>query len=93
MSPDIGSTRTRTTVPRMVATAAGELLLVRREDGVVEERYRVGAVLRTQPIVHRGWIYAGSADGRLIAVDTGRPELTGWDTWAANPGRTGRIGD
>lgn len=73
----------------VLATLVGELLVVSPEDGAVDRRIVVGAPMRTQPVVDRGWIYAGTADGQLVAFDTGEPTMTGWTTWGANAARTG----
>jgi hypothetical protein len=35
-----------------------------------------------------GWIYLGTEDGRLIALDTKVKTLTGWPTWGDDNGRT-----
>jgi hypothetical protein len=35
-----------------------------------------------------GWIYLGTEDGRLIALDTKVAALTGWPTWGGDTGRT-----
>ncbi len=73
----------------VVATVAGEVLVVDPEDGDVERRFEVGAPMRTQAVVQGGFIYAGTVDGKLVAIDTGDERLTGWPAWAQNPARTG----
>lgn len=72
----------------VVATLAGKVLVVDAE-GEVEARLDAGVPLRTQAVVDRGWVYVGSANGQVVALDSGNPELTGWPTWAGNPARTG----
>jgi outer membrane protein assembly factor BamB len=73
----------------VVAALFGEILVVDPEEGEVQRRLSARAPLRTQAIVDSGWIYAGSSDGQLVAIDTGDTTLTGWPTWAGNPARTG----
>jgi outer membrane protein assembly factor BamB len=73
----------------VVATLAGEVLLVDPASGAVDRRFQVGAPVRSQPAVDRGWVYVGTATGQLVGIRTGDPSLTGWPTWAANPARTG----
>jgi outer membrane protein assembly factor BamB len=46
----------------VVATLEGDVMIV-RDDGQIAHPYRVGAPLRTQPVVDRGWIYVGADDG------------------------------
>ena len=73
----------------VVATLSGDVLVIDPDGGDVRRTLSAGAPLRTQAVVDGGWIYVGSADGQLVAFDTGDPTLTGWPTWAANPARTG----
>ena len=75
----------------VVATLSGEILVVDPEEGEVQRRLTTRAPLRTQAVVDSGFIYAGSSDGQLVAIDTGDATLTGWPTWAGNPARTGAI--
>jgi outer membrane protein assembly factor BamB len=73
----------------VVATLDGNILKVDAAGGKVQSRYPVGSPLRSQPAVVDGWVYAGSEDGKLIAVDTGDKGLTGWSTWGGDAQRTG----
>lgn len=73
----------------VVATLAGDIVRIDAKTGVLVTKYKTGAPLRTQPVVHDGWIYVGSEDGRLIAINTGDRALTGWETWGGNSARTG----
>jgi outer membrane protein assembly factor BamB len=72
-----------------VATLAGEVLRIDPDTGAVRHRYAIGAPIRSQPAIVDGWIYVGTEDGQLVAVDTGDRSLTGWTTWGANAARTG----
>lgn len=76
----------------VVATLSGKILVV-DDEGEVEHRLDAGVPLRTQAVVDRGWVYVGSANGQLVALDSGNEELTGWPTWAGNPARTGSGSD
>jgi putative pyrroloquinoline-quinone-binding quinoprotein len=40
-------------------------------------------------VVEGGWIYVGTEDGRLVAIQTGKRELTGWPMWGGNAARSG----
>ena len=72
-----------------VATLAGEVLQMSPETGAIERRYPVGAPVRSQPVIDGGWIYVGTEDGRLVAIDTKDAALTGWPMWGGNAARTG----
>ncbi len=73
----------------LYATLAGE---VERRDSATGElltRYPVGGQVRSQPVIAGGWIYVGTEDGRLVAIDTKDAAVDGWPTWGGNPQRTG----
>jgi outer membrane protein assembly factor BamB len=77
----------------IVATLHGTLLEIDPATGAVENKWDVGGTLRSQPVVADGWIYVGTDDGRLVAVNTGDPSLTGWSMWGGNAQRTGMQPD
>jgi outer membrane protein assembly factor BamB len=72
----------------VVATLAGDVIRLDARTGKVVATYHTDAQLRSQPVVSDGWIYAGTEDGRLIAIDTRDRTLTGWPTWGGDNGRT-----
>ncbi|MBX3250099.1 MAG: PQQ-binding-like beta-propeller repeat protein [Myxococcales bacterium] len=73
----------------VVPTLSGQILVLDRQ-GNVARRLEANAPLRTQAVVDGGWIYVGTANGQLVALDTGDASLTGWPTWAGDAARTGR---
>jgi outer membrane protein assembly factor BamB len=75
----------------IVATLKGDIFELDPKTGKTEATFQVGGAVRSQPVVDNGWIYVGTDDGRLIAIDTGDRTLTGWPTWGGNPARTGHI--
>ena len=44
---------------------------------------------KPQPVIHQGWIYVCTERGKLVAINTGDPTLTGWAQWGGNAARTG----
>ncbi|MEZ4315874.1 MAG: PQQ-binding-like beta-propeller repeat protein [Myxococcota bacterium] len=76
----------------LVGTLEGEILVLDPEDGRLVKTYGIGHPVRSQPVVHDGWIYVGTTDGRLIGVDTGDPSITGWSQWGGDGARTGTPG-
>lgn len=72
----------------VVATLTGDVVRLDAKTGKLNATYRTGAPLRSQPAVQGGWIYLGTEDGRLIAIDTNDRTLTGWPTWGGDSGRT-----
>ena len=74
----------------LLATAGGDVLRLSPDDGEVSTIYRLGGgALSAQPIVHDGWIYAGTHSGRLVGFDTGDRTLTGWPMFGRGPDRRG----
>ena len=73
----------------IVATLHGAVLELDPQTGKVQQSWEVGGTLRSQPVVDAGWIYVGTDDGRLVAIDSGDSSLTGWAMWGGNAQRTG----
>ncbi len=73
----------------IVASLQGKVMRIDPTTGKVRATYDVGRRIRSQPVVHNGWIYVGTEDGRLVAIDTKDRTLTGWATWGGNAARTG----
>lgn len=76
----------------VIATLGGDVLRLDAKTGAKIATYSTHAPLRSQPAVQDGWIYLGTEDGRLIAIDTGVRTLTGWPTWGGDNGRTATRG-
>jgi outer membrane protein assembly factor BamB len=72
----------------VLATVAGEVLLLDPDKGTVYQSYKVGAPIRSQPAIVDGRIYVGTQNGRLVCIDTGDPSLTGWYTWGGDMAHT-----
>lgn len=73
----------------LLGTLGGEVLRLDPASGKPTSRYAVGSPIRSQPVVADGWIYVGTEDGKLVAINTNDPTITGWPTWGGNAQRTG----
>jgi len=76
---------------RVVATTLdGRALIFDASTGEVLRTYDVGHRITTQPAMMDGWLYIGTFDGHLVAIDTGDPQVHGWSTYGGNARRTGQ---
>jgi outer membrane protein assembly factor BamB len=73
----------------LLATLEGSIVRIDPGSGKERGRWKVGARVRSQPVVQDGWIYVGTEDGRLVAIDSGKRDLTGWPMWGGNAARSG----
>lgn len=68
----------------IVTTLDGKIKVYDPSSGKVIKEFETDAFLVTSPVVWNGWIYAGSADGKLISLDTKDATYTGWGMWNQN---------
>ena len=73
----------------MFGTLDGAILRLDHQSGKEIAKWSVGGKVRSQPVVESGWIYVGTEDGKLVAIDTKDATVTGWSTWGGNAQRTG----
>jgi len=73
----------------MFGTLDGNVLRLDHQTGKQLGAWSIGGKVRSQPVVDSGWIYVGTEDGKLVAIDTKDPTVTGWPTWGGNAQRTG----
>ena len=67
----------------------GEVLRLDPKSGKSTATYAMGSLVRSQPFAADGRIYVDTEDGKLVAIDTKDPTITGWPTWGSNAQRTG----
>ncbi len=78
----------------LMAMGGGTVVRLEPDTGKVMDTYRMGdGNLSSQPIAVGGWIYSGMQGGKLAALDTGEPEITGWPMMGATPDRAGKVGE
>ncbi|TSA24607.1 MAG: hypothetical protein D4R67_11520 [Bacteroidetes bacterium] len=68
----------------IAATRSGKALVIDPVKGTLKTSYDLEAPVTFQPVVHAGWIYAASSEGKLISYNTGNPALTGWPMCSMN---------
>ena len=72
----------------VVATLSGEVLLLNEKKGDIFKKYEIKNPVRYQPVIDNGWIYVTTTNGKLYAIDTRNPKITGWNMWGGNAART-----
>jgi Ca-activated chloride channel homolog len=75
----------------IVATLNGEIQVLNSESGKKEMSWSTGENIRYQPVVDRGWIYATTTNGKMIAINTGNASLTGWSMWGKDAAHTNVV--
>ena len=72
----------------LIATYAGEILLIDSKTGNQKRKFSTGQNIRTQPIAADGWIYVGTSNGTIIGINTGDKTITGWPMLGKNSAHT-----
>ncbi len=57
---------------------------MRQSDGVLGFAYALKQPMAFQPVLARGNIYAGTANGLVICLKTGQADADGWYAWGGN---------
>ena len=73
----------------LLGTLEGKVLKLDPKTGTPTAVYTVGAPVRSQPVVDSGWIYVGTEDGKLVAINTGDAQSPAGRLWGGNAQRTG----
>jgi Ca-activated chloride channel homolog len=67
----------------------GRILSWEARSGRLRWEVNVGAPCHWQPVIHKGWIFAGLEDGSLVGFGTHDERDTGWPMWGGGPGHNG----
>ena len=67
-----------------LAGGAGHLVAVRQRDGALGFAYALKQPMAVQPVLVRGNVCAGTANGLVICLKTGRSDADGWYAWGGN---------
>jgi len=60
------------------------LVLVDFTNGKKIQQYSIPDILYSEPVVFNGWIYCGTKNGKLVAINTKNKSITGWPQWGMN---------
>jgi Ca-activated chloride channel homolog len=78
--------------PQLVlATRAGQLLGLDVDTGYTLWAYDLGEPVVAQPIIARGWVYATTTTGSVIALHVADASIDGWHMFGGNPAHAGPV--
>lgn len=75
----------------VISTRDGELYGLDVDTGYTLWAYDIGHRVVAEPIVARGWVYAATANGYVVALHVGDSTLDGWHMFGGNPGHNGPV--
>lgn len=77
----------------VIATRDGQLFGLDVDTGYTLWSYAIGHRVVAEPIIARGWLYASTADGYVVALQVGDRTLDGWHMFGGNPRHDGPVVD
>jgi len=75
----------------VVATRDGQLFGLDVDTGYTLWSYAIGHRVIAEPVIAKGWVYAGTADGYVVALRVGDATLDGWHMFGGNPHHDGPV--
>lgn len=75
----------------VVSTRDGQLFGLDVDTGYTLWSYDIGHRVHAEPIVAKGWVYAATADGYVVALNVADPTLDGWHMFGGNPAHDGLV--
>lgn len=48
------------------------------------KEYYLSEIISSEPVIANGWIYCGTKNGKLVAINTKDKSITGWNQWGMN---------
>jgi Ca-activated chloride channel homolog len=73
------------------STREGELFGLDIDTGYTLFSYKLGHKVAAEPVVAKGWLYAATTDGRVIALNVADETLDGWHMYGGNPRHNGPV--
>lgn len=61
-----------------------KIALVDAAKGIKIKEYQVSDIISSEPVAANGWIYCGTKNGKLVAINTKDKSITGWYQWGMN---------
>jgi outer membrane protein assembly factor BamB len=75
----------------VVSTRDGKLFGLDIDTGYTLWSYAIGHRVRAEPVIAKGWVYAATEDGHVVALEVADPTLDGWHMFGGNPAHDGLV--
>ena len=75
----------------VVSTRDGKLFGLDVDTGATLWSYDIGHRVHAEPVVARGWVYAATTDGYVVALGVGDTTLDGWHMFGGNAAHGGPV--
>jgi len=75
----------------VISTRDGQLFGLDVDTGYTLWAYDIGHQVVAEPIVAKGWVYAATTKGYVVALQVGDSTLDGWHMFGGNPGHNGPV--
>ena len=75
----------------VVATRDGKLFGLDVDTGYTLWSYSIGHRVRAEPVIAKGWVYATTEDGYVVALDVADATLDGWHMFGGNAQHEGLV--
>jgi len=70
----------------LASTHSTKLALIDRVKGYKVKEFFVSELISSEPVIANGWIYCGTKNGKLVAINTKDKSISGWSQWGMNAG-------
>jgi len=75
----------------VISTRQGQVYGLDVDTGYTLWAYDIGEEVVAEPVVAKGWVYATTRKGAIVALQVGDETLDGWHMWGGNPGHNGPV--
>lgn len=75
----------------VIATRDGKLFGLDVDTGYTLWSYAIGHRVIAEPVIARGWVYASTEDGYVVALQVGDRTLDGWHMFGGDPHHNGPV--
>jgi len=70
----------------LASTFSTKIALIDPVKGQKIREYYISDIISSEPAIANGWIYCGTKNGKLVAINTKDKTITGWNQWGMNAG-------